>query len=84
MEEVLVEEPTATTHYIYPPPLYPHRALIGDLFYKFADFVSIEEDIGEGQICYPDMPNEVKRQKVYCCDDDKVTQREDQANYFHP
>ena len=84
MEEVLFEEPKASATYIYPPPLYSSEAREGVLFYKLTDFGSTDEGIGIGHICYTNRPREDKGQKVCRRDDDEVSRREDQANYYHP
>ena len=84
MEEVLFEEPKASATYIYPPPLYPSEARECVLFYKLTDFGSTDEGIGIGHSCYTNRPSEEKGQKVCRRDDDEVSRRDDQANYYHP
>ena len=84
MKEVLFEEPKATATYTYPPPLYSHEARECVLFYKLTDFGSTEEGIGKGRNCYANRPREEKGQKVCRRDDDEVSRRDDQANYYHP
>jgi hypothetical protein len=84
MVEVLFEEPKASATYIYPPPLYSSEARECVLFYKLTDFGSTDEGIGIGHSCYTNRPSEEKGQKVCRRDDDEVSRRDDQANYYHP
>jgi hypothetical protein len=84
MEEVLFEEPKASATYIYPPPLYSSEARECVLFYKLTDFGSTNEGIGTRHSCYTNRPSEEKGQKVCRRDDDEVSRRDDQANYYHP
>ena len=84
LEEVLFEEPKASTTYIYPPPVYSSEARECVLFYKLTNFGSTDEGIGIGHSCYTNRPSEEKGQKVCRRDDDEVSRRDDQANYYHP